>query len=245
MTEPAPDPWPRRRLGELRSEFSKSVESSAAMSRVVVIDDHALLAESVAMTLRQAGLDARTIAFDAPNMVALVLELRPDLVLLDLFLTGTVDVSNAALVEFAKAGLNVVVVTATHDPLLHARCIELGASGVVEKSQPVDQLISAVLRGVRREPIMSVSKIAELGQILDASRRTVAPTSPFDALTTREKAVLHAILRGEAAGRIARDQQLSVLTIRAHIRSILSKLGVHSQLEAVSLATSEGWYARN
>jgi DNA-binding NarL/FixJ family response regulator len=239
MTEGVAPTWPRRRLGETRPD---AIGLTDLLHRVVVIDDHALLAESVAMTLRQAGLDARTLPFDAPNLVEIVLELSPDLILLDLFLTGTVDLSNAALVEFAKAGLIVVVVTATHDPLLHAQCLELGAAGVIEKSQPVDQLISAVLRGVRREPIMSVSKVSELRQTLVAARRTVVQATPFDALTAREKAVLHAMLRGEAAGRIARDQQVSVLTIRAHIRSILSKLDVHSQLEAVSLATREGWY---
>jgi DNA-binding NarL/FixJ family response regulator len=165
-----------------------------------------------------------------------------DLVLLDLFLTATADASNAALVEFVKAGLSVVVVTATHDRLLHARCLELGAVGVVEKSQPIDQLIAAVLSGVRHESVMSVSKVIELRQALETERRTAVHSSPIDALTAREKAVLQAMLRGEAAGRIARDQQVSVLTVRAHIRSILSKLGVHSQLEAVSLAASEGWY---
>jgi DNA-binding NarL/FixJ family response regulator len=239
MTELSAPSWPRRRTGECKSE---GAVSGTELPRVVVIDDHALLAESVALTLRQAGLDARTVPFDAPDLVGKVLESRPDLVLLDLFLTATVDSSNAALVEFVKAGLSVVVVTATHDRLLHARCLELGAVGVVEKSQPIDQLITAVLRGVRHESVMSVSKVIELRQALETERRTAVHSSPIDALTAREKAVLQAMLRGEAAGRIARDQQVSVLTVRAHIRSILSKLGVHSQLEAVSLAAREGWY---
>lgn len=240
MTDTAPSSWPRRRLGENAPD--KAAGAKVAR-RVVMIDDHALLAESVVMTLRQSGLDARTVSADTPHLVETVLAMRPDLVLLDLFLTETVDTSNAALATFADAGIVVLVVTATHDVLLHARCIELGATGVIEKSEPIEHLIEAVHRALRREPVMSVSKVNELRRLLGEARR-VQTNSPFETLTGREKEVLHAMLRGEAAGRIARDQRVSILTVRSHIRSVLSKLDVHSQLEAVSLATREGWFQR-
>ena len=238
MTEAVPSAWPRRRLGDGTFEGANSAQ---AIRRVIMIDDHALLGESVAMTLRHAGLDARTLAFDTPNLVDAVLALRPDLVLLDLFLNETAEMSNTALVAFAEADILVVVVTATHDPMLHARCIELGATGVIEKSEPIEYLIEAVHRALRGEMVMSASKVTDLRGLLEEARR-VRTNSPFDALTGREKEVLHAMLRGEAARRIARDQQTSVFTVRSHIRAVLSKLDVHSQLEAVSLATREGWF---
>ena len=238
MTDTGLSSWPRRRLGE---SAPGNATSDKAARRVLMIDDHALLAESVVMTLRQSGLDARTLAFDTPNLADAVLTLRPDLVLLDLFLTETAETSNAALAAFAEAGILVVVITATHDPLLHARCLELGATGVIEKSEPIERLIEAVHRALRGEVVMSVSKVTELRRLLEEARRA-RTSSPFEALTGREKEVLHALLRGEAAGRIARDQRVSVLTVRSHIRSVLSKLDVHSQLEAVSMATREGWF---
>lgn len=229
--------WPRRRLGEHSADGSR-----APTSQVVVIDDHALLAESVVVILRQSGLDARTLAFGAPNMIETVRNLRPDLVLLDLFLDGSPELSHVALAAFTEAGVGVLVVTASTDHLLHARCLELGALGVVEKSQPIDELIDAVLRAVRREPIMSMARVQELQRSLAESRRVLPVVSLFDTLTAREKSILHSITDGYAAARIARDQQISVLTVRAHLRSILAKLGVHSQLEAVSLASREGWF---
>ena len=239
MTEAGSASWPRRRLGDKAPD--EAIDGKE-LCRVIMIDDHALLAESVVMTLRQTGLDARTLAFDAPNLIGIVLAQRPDLVLLDLFLSESVEMSNAALTAFAGAGIRVVVVTATHDALLHARCLELGAIGVIEKSAPIETLIDAVHRALRREAVMTASKVIELRETLEASRRVHMPTSPFDALTTREREVLQAMLGGQAAGRIARDQRVSVLTVRSHIRSVLSKLNVHSQLEAVSLATKEGWF---
>lgn len=232
-------PWPRRRYDD-RAVDRNSSENER--KRVVVIDDHALLADSVVMTLRQSGLDARSMSWELPNLGQMVLEGEPDLVLLDLFLDEGVATSNSLLETFVDSGILVVVVTATHDPLLHARCLEIGACGVVEKSQPIDQLIDAVHRALRGEAVMSVSKVAELHQVLDAARRVAVPRTPLDALTAREKLVLRAMMRGEAAARIARDHQVSILTVRTHIRSVLAKLDVHSQLEAVSRATREGWF---
>ena len=112
MTETDLSSWPRRRLGESARDDATNAK---AVRRVAMIDDHALLAESVVMTLRQSGLDARTVSADTPNLVEIVLAMRPDLVLLDLFLTETVETSNVALATFADAGIVVLVVTATHD----------------------------------------------------------------------------------------------------------------------------------
>ena len=88
---------------------------------------------------------------------------------------------------------------------------------------------------------MTASTIADLQRALEDTRRVAPRVSRFDALTGREKEVLNALMCGHAAGRIARDQQISVLTVRSHIRSVLAKLNVHSQLQAVSLAAEEHW----
>ena len=150
MTDAIPSSWPRRRLGENAPDEAASAK---VVRRVVMIDDHALLAESVVMTLRQSGLDARTVSADTPNLVEIVLALRPDLVLLDLFLTETADTSNAALAAFADAGILVLVVTATHDALLHARCLELGATGV--------EFRRGIRRGDFSVPLAAMQKILE------------------------------------------------------------------------------------
>lgn len=239
MTDSTATSWPQRRLGD----HAAAVDGGGgAQPRVVVIDDHALLADSVVMTLRQSALDARSITTDRNDLREQVIAANPDLVLLDLFLDEGAERSNALLVEFVARQIVVVVVTATHDPLLHARCLELGAYGVVEKSQPIDQLIDAAHRALRGESVMSQSRIADLRHALETARRVAVVRTPVDDLTAREKLVLQAMMRGEAAGRIARDHQVSVLTVRTHIRSVLTKLDVHSQLEAVSRATREGWF---
>lgn len=240
MSGAGSSPWPNRRLGDVL----RTVGGGATGNRVVVVDDHALLAESIVLTLRQSDLDARSVASDTSNFAAVVCALKPDLVLLDLFLTATAESSLLALSTFCEAGIAVVIVTATRDRVLQARCLELGAAGVIAKSEPIERLIEAAHKALRHEPIMSAAKIAELQQSLDDARREHARQTPLHSLTPKEQDVLHAMTLGHAAGRIARDHGVSVLTVRSHIRSVLLKLDVHSQLEAVSLAAHEGWFRR-
>jgi DNA-binding NarL/FixJ family response regulator len=212
------------------------------LGTVVVVDDHALLAESVVMTLRASGFSACSVAFDCADLVAAVLDRHPSLVLLDLFLGEQPDVSFAALASFAAASVPVLVVTATNSRFLHARCLEAGAVGIVEKSSPIETLIDAVAHTLRSESVMSKSRSIELLSELASVRRTVEPVSLVHTLTPRERDVLQALTLGHPAGRIARDNQTSVVTVRTHIRSVLLKLNVHSQLEAVSIAMRQNWF---
>jgi DNA-binding NarL/FixJ family response regulator len=209
---------------------------------IVVIDDHALLAESVVMTLRASGFNACSVAFDSPALVETVLAKQPSLVLLDLFLGEHPDVSFAALASFTAVSVPVLVVTATNSRFLHARCLEAGAIGIVEKSSPIETLIDAVAHTFRSESVISKSRSIELLSELASARRTAEQVSLLHTLTRREKDVLQALTLGHVAGRIARDNQTSVVTVRTHIRSVLLKLDVHSQLEAVSIAMRQKWF---
>ena len=90
---------------------------------------------------------------------------------------------------------------------------------------------------------MSQGRQSELLSELAASRREAGHESLFEHLTPREREVLHALTLGHPAGWIARDHKISVVTVRTHIRSILQKLNVHSQLEAVSMTMRQGWFS--
>lgn len=209
---------------------------------VCVIDDHALLAESVVMALRSADIAAYSLAFDTPKLSEVIIARDPSLVLLDLFLGSESVPSLDTLVALKKAGLQVLIVTATFDRLLHARCLELGAIGIVVKSEPIDALIQAVEHGLRNETVMSKSKSSALLAELVTSRQRSTERSLFDSLTGREREVLFGLTNGHPAGWIARQHGTSLVTVRTHVRSILHKLGVHSQLEAVSMAARMRWF---
>ncbi len=209
---------------------------------VCVVDDHALLSESVVMALRGAGISAVSVAHNTADLVTAVLQRRPGLVLLDLFLGQESDTSLAALAAVTQAGTKVLIVTATVDRLLHARCLELGAVGIVVKSEPIETLLTSVKRALRNETVMSKSTSTELLSELVTYRNRHIERSLIDTLTGRERDVLQALTHGHPAGWIACHHGTSIVTVRTHIRAVLHKLGVHSQLEAVSMAARFRWF---
>ena len=227
------------------SQSADSGRDRGRPPRVVIVDDHALLAESVVLTLRSTGLEAQSVRYDLPDLAGAVFQTEPDLVLLDLFLGDHTCRSTELIVALRRLGLPVIAVTASSDRLVHAESIEAGALAIIEKSAPIEALIEAVQRALRGETLLSQSRRLELLGELDASRRAKgnqSTASSLEWLTHREREVLEALTEGRSAGWIANQHNTSILTVRSHIRSILTKLGVHSQLEAVSLATRNHWF---
>jgi DNA-binding NarL/FixJ family response regulator len=214
-------------------------------SRVLIVEDHVLLAESLALALRLRGFadvditDASELDLEA--ILGLVVGGSHDIVLLDLFL-GPAGASIPLIPPLVERGMVVLVLTASHDRVLLARCLEAGAHGVFDKAQPFDDLVTwlsdAMLGRVTMRPAARDALLAELDE---HRRQSDEVGSLFDRLTERERAVLVAIVDGATADEIATREFIAVSTVRSHIRSILDKLGVNSQLAAVALARRSGW----
>lgn len=214
------------------------------MSRcALIVDDHGVLADGLAMALQAEGLTAEVHVPRSPEGVMdAVRERRPHLVLLDLDL-GMERGGGVDLVEPLRTlGPRVLVLTGSTDRIVHARCLEAGAVGVASKADPFDQLLDAIRRAARGEPAMGRRRREEL---LDELRRHRAAQSerlaPFERLTPKEAAVLLALAEGRSADEIARSSYVSLPTVRTQIRGVLVKLGVSSQLAAVGMAIDRGW----
>jgi two-component system nitrate/nitrite response regulator NarL len=209
----------------------------------LIVDDHGVLADGLAMALEAEGLPAKVhVPTSTDGILAAVAEDQPSLVLLDLDL-GLDRGSGVDLVEPVRAlGPRVLVLTGSTDRLVHARCVEAGAAGVASKAEPFDQLVDAIRRAARGEPAMGRLRREEL---LDELRRDRAARSerlaPFERLTPKEASVLLALAEGRSAEAIARASYVSLPTVRTQIRGILVKLGVGSQLAAVGMALERGW----
>lgn len=210
---------------------------------VAVVDDHVLLAQSVVLTLRSQGMTAAAFDHRDPDLVER-LSAGYKLVLMDLMLGSSDKAGLAATRQLVTRGQRVVVVTAVVDPLVHAECIDAGAWGVISKANTIETLVSGVIDALNDRPLLSIAD-RDAAHSLVMERKNAPAVIPdaslLASLTTRERRVLGMLIDGIAAGRIARDLDLSLLTVRTHIRSILAKLKVHTQLEAVTLALKNGW----
>lgn len=212
--------------------------------RVLIVEDHALLAESLAVALRLRGFEDVHLVegeLESERIVDAVERVRPDVVLLDLFL-GSLGASVALVTPICERGAKVLVLTASQDPVMLAQCLEAGAAGVFDKAQPFDDLLGYVTdAALGRTTMRPAAREVLLAHLADHRRDTDALRTSFGRLTDREAAVLAAIIEGFNADEIADRLTVAVSTVRSHIRSILDKLGVNSQLAAVALARRAGW----
>src|SRR5450631_1218084 len=212
---------------------------------VLVVEDHALLAQTLVIALTAEGCRARVAELSGPAaLLRQVSTLRPGVVLLDLDLGSLGD--GVELVQPLTAlGARVLVVSGTTDRLRLAETVERGAVGFLSKQVPFEQLLSTVLDVVAQRPVLSTAGRYELMAQLRCARATRGKDlAPFKALTPKERTVLAALGQGHRAETIAAAAVVSEATVRSQIRSVLAKLGVNSQLEAVALAWTVGWFPK-
>jgi DNA-binding NarL/FixJ family response regulator len=209
----------------------------------LIVEDHELLSATLALALRQLGLEVETTHGPAPeDVVELARQLAPVLVLLDLELGDGLGSGLDLVRPLSAAGAKVVIMSGVTDRARLAACLEAGAMGIVSKTTGFDDLVEAVRRLAEGQAILSENDRQELLADLRAKRSADRQRlAPFEALTSREKAVLAGLVAGESAEEIAARSYVSLSTVRTQIRSILLKLRVNSQLTAVALAREAGW----
>jgi DNA-binding NarL/FixJ family response regulator len=212
-------------------------------ARVVIVDDHGLLAQSLTFALRAEGLQVeRCSEISSEGIVGTVERCRPELVLLDLDVGGELGTSLGLIPHLTAQGVNVVMLTGVTDRVRLAQCVHAGAVGIIAKSEPFETLIAGVKHALETHSLISPGQreehLAELRRHDAAERERLAL---FEQLTRREAQVRSAMLDGLTADQIAAEWVVAISTVRSQIRNLLVKLGVNSQLSAVVMAQKAGW----
>lgn len=207
---------------------------------VAIVDDHRFLAQTLSIALRAHGFEPIVID-PGTRVVSRVIEHGASVVLLDLNLGADQD-GDVLIAPLSRDGRAVIVLTGETDPGRWGECLREGAIGVLPKSSPLDAVVAACSAAALGDAVVrDADRVAWL-QAADHARcekeRTLAP---FRTLTRREQAVLSALVDGEPAAAIAAKAVVSETTVRTQIRSLLTKLGVCSQLQAVARARQAGW----
>lgn len=220
----------------------EDISGAAVATRLVIVEDHDLIARVLAETLRARGVDVVVVApTDPAQVLARVADVAPDLVLHDLDL-GTRGEGTEHVRRLAAAGHQVLMVTGVGDPVRRGRCIEAGAVGIVDKGQSFDALVVAIDRVLDGRPPMDPrERDAYLAALRDHREARRQQLDPFEQLTRREAEVLGELLAGHRVADIAATFTVAETTVRSHVRAVLGKLGVRSQLAAVGMARDRGW----
>lgn len=216
--------------------------------RVLIIDDHALFAESLELALSLEGYDVRRApqpeAGTSVNAaLAAAIRMRPRIALLDLDL-GHYGDGAKMIPPLVGAGVQVVVVTGSADRSRWGECLRHGARKVLIKTQPLNEILSVVRRINQGLPVVDRAERDELVKLWhDQRQERQGMNERLQLLTRREEEVLMHLMRGHPVREIAAISVVSEATVRTQVKSILAKLEVSSQLAAVGMAHYVGWRA--
>ncbi|MEO7126755.1 MAG: response regulator transcription factor [Nakamurella sp.] len=209
---------------------------------IALVDDHALVVQSLSAAFAQAGIECKAISPRAgEELIAEVVEAQPTLALLDLDL-GPFGSSTPLIAPLTAADIRVVVLTGETDHIRLAEALEAGAIRIVPKSAAFSDLVDTIREvtvdpAIRRGP----QAAALLTELAAHRKQESAARAPFDDLTARERETLTELAQGRTVHDIAMQWVVAETTVRSHVRSILTKLGVQSQLQAVVKAVHHGW----
>ena len=199
---------------------------------VVLCDQQRLFSEAFAKVLTSHGWNVVSLAADPARAVAAVSSEHVDACLMEVASPdGDTGIAGILALREASPETKVVVLTSSSDPQLIAKAVEAGADAVVFKNDHVDHIIATIER-VRN------------GNLTESPRRPTPSSSTArdtDALgrflTAREHEVLQHLVDGHGTRQLAQDLNIAYSTARSHIQTSLTKLEVHSRLEAVAYAT--------
>ncbi|ASU78404.1 DNA-binding response regulator [Actinopolyspora erythraea] len=166
---------------------------------------------------------------------------RPDVMVVDLAVLGDRVHEVLRRLDESCPSVRIVVLASTVSPELAVEAARAGTAAWLPKERGVTELVE-IIRDAARGNAWYPPEV--LGTVLHALRQDVRLAStrddPLAALSEREREVLAAMAEGKRGWQIAAELFISVQTVRKHTRGVLTKLNVHSQLEAVMLARSAG-----
>ncbi|MFC7384782.1 MULTISPECIES: response regulator [Sphaerisporangium] len=210
--------------------------------RVLIVDDDALVRAGLSMMLD--GIHGITVvgeAADGAQVPAAADAHAPDVVLMDLRMPNVDGIAATRALRRRPRPPEVIVLTTfdTDENILHA--LRAGAGGFLLKDTPPAQIVQAVLQVAAGEPILSprvtrrlMDRVATQAGAYQRARAALAALSP------REQDVVLAVARGSANAEIAAELLMSVATVKAHVSSVLAKLGLDNRTQIALLAHDAG-----
>jgi DNA-binding NarL/FixJ family response regulator len=207
--------------------------------RVLVCDDHTVLADGLSAVLgREPDIDVLPVVGSVAGAVN-ALAGEPDVVLMDYELSDGNGIDATRRMKEARPQIAVVMLTSFADEDVLVGAVEAGCSGFLTKHTPAVDVLGAVRSAAAGEALISPTMLARLLPRLRSGQQRPG----FD-LTPREKTVLTLLARAATSEEMAAELHISLNTVRNHVQNLLVKLGAHSRLEAVAIATREGLLPR-
>jgi len=207
------------------------------MIRVCLVDDHELVRTGIASLLKLLD-DVEVVGEAADGQEALnaIADLSPDVVLLDVRLPKIDGLGVLRALERDGSEANVLLLTTFDDDRVFREALRRGASGFLLKDASLDQLAEAIRAAAKGRTYVQPGADGRLMQALERTGGRDYETRPVNDLTDREIEILRFVARGFSNAEIARILDIAAGTVKNHVSSILSKLGVRDRTRAALAA---------
>jgi DNA-binding NarL/FixJ family response regulator len=202
--------------------------------RVLVADDHRVIAEGLAALIRMTeDLEVVALAGTAQETIAAAVATEPDVILLDHFLPDRTGVDAIRELRSKRPEAAVVMLTSATDETVLAAAFSAGAAGHLVKTEAAANVLDAIRSAARGESFIAHATLQ--GVLRQAKSGNVKPARA-NPLTPRETDVIRELAAGRRTAEIAEDLGLTVPTVRTYVQEILRKLESRSRLQAVMRA---------
>lgn len=202
---------------------------------VLIVDDHEVLTDAIAVALRDRGFNDVRTAGTVADALEEVGKHCPDVVLMDFRLPDGEGTKAAAKIRSGCPDTKVVMLSAEIHESIVLEAIEAGCSGYLLKSAKLEDVVEGVRLAHEGEALISPGMLARILPKLRPGDGGVG-----SKLSPRELEILHLLSEGRSNQLIAESLVLSINTVRNHVQRVLEKLGAHSKLEAVAMAARGG-----
>jgi NarL family two-component system response regulator LiaR len=206
---------------------------------ILIVDDHEVVRQGLRAYLdAQPGFVVVGEASSGDEAVKLAMELLPDVVLMDLVMTGMGGVQATRKVKDATPRTQIVVLTSYHQDEFIFPALQAGAISYVLKDVAMEDLAEAIRKAAQGEAVLHPRVAERVIYEINGAKRAIF--NPFTDLTNREMEILRLIARGLSNTEIAEDLVISENTVKGHVSNILSKLHLADRTQAAVYAWEQG-----
>ena len=210
-------------------------QATSSNIRIAIVDDHSMFVQAITQLLeREPDIEITGGANTVADGLRLVADTQPDVAIVDFQLPDGDGASLTASIGKASPETRVMILSGSDAEQHVVAAVDAGCAGFVSKARAADDLVAAV-RAVHSGDTYIEPKL--LAHLLPRVKRSYHRVG--DDLTKRELEVLRLLADGLTNEAIATHLVVSVHTVRNHVQNVLRKLGAHSKLEAVAIATRE------
>jgi two-component system response regulator NreC len=213
------------------------------MVKLLLCDDHAVVRSGLRMLLDgRHGIEVVGEASDGAEAIRMALELKPDVVLMDVSMPHGMDgLTATAELKQRLPETNILILTMHDDDEYLFRAIQIGASGYILKNAPHEELVSAIRSVAAGDAYLYPTATKRLmSEYLNRLKSGAEPPDAYDRLSEREKEILGWIARGYSNKEIADHLVISVKTVETHKANLMEKLGLKTRPELIKFALKKG-----